>query len=430
MAITLSNGVRQNLLSLQSTADLVQQTQLRLGTGKRVNSAIDNPVNYFTSATLQGRAGLLTSLLDGMSNGIQTITAASNGIDAITKLVQSAQATIKQALQEAAQNRPNKTGSALAGVGATNTEIKDTGKGLQDITLDKKLEEATVGGGALAATATSSGNLGIATGSDVTITAGPTSYTFETTPDMTVRDLVNNINNSGIATASVDTMGKFTITGTGSSPLKFNIEGAAAGDGLDNLGFSSTDISAFTGTGVSVASTSTVRANLVAQFNDLREQIDKLATDAGYNGINLLAGDRLQIVFNEKGGAQRSTMQVQGNKLTALSVGILEAGSGTGQINFQNDVDLSTASEALTTAMTSLRSIASNLGSQLAVVQSRQEFTKNIVNTLKTGADNLVLADTNEEGANLLALQTRQQLSQTTLSLAAQADQSVLKLFG
>ncbi|MDB5558846.1 MAG: hypothetical protein JWQ36_1780 [Enterovirga sp.] len=429
MAITLSNGVRQNLLSLQSTATLVQQTQLRLGTGKKVNSAIDNTVNYFTSATLHGRADQLSSLLDGMSNGVQTITAASNGIDAILKLVQSSQSTIKQALQEAAQNRPSRTGTTAL---ANAAEAGATGKGLQDITLDKKLEEASAGAGAAAATATSSGNLGMATGSTVTITAGPTTYSFDTTPGMTVRDLVNNINSSGIATASVDTAGKFTITGSGSNPLKFNIADSAAGDGLDNLGFAAGDVTTLTGTGATVATTSTVRANLVAQFNDLREQIDKLATDGGFNGVNLLAGDRLQIVFNEKGGAQRSTMQVQGNKLTALSIGIMPAGNVTldGQINFQNDVDLNAANEALTTAMTSLRSVASNLGSQLAVVQSRQEFTKNIVNTLKTGADNLVLADTNEEGANLLALQTRQQLSQTSLSLAAQADQSVLKLFG
>jgi flagellin len=266
----------------------------------------------------------------------------------------------------------------------------------------------------------------------VTINAGATTYSFVTTPTMTVRDLVNSINGSGIATASVDSTGKLTVTGAGSSPLKLDVQKAAAGDGLDNLGFSAADVTLLTGTGAVVAANSTVRANLVAQFNDLRDQIDKLASDAGYNGVNLLAGDRLQIVFNEKSGAMRSTMQVQGNKLTSASVGVLPAANaaGVGQINFQNDIDLTTASESLTTAMMSLRSLSSNLGSQLGVVQSRQDFTKNIVNTLKTGADNLVLADTNEEGANLLALQTRQQLSQTALSLAAQADQSVLKLFG
>jgi flagellin-like hook-associated protein FlgL len=102
----------------------------------------------------------------------------------------------------------------------------------------------------------------------------------------------------------------------------------------------------------------------------------------------------------------------------------------TGQINFQNDLDLEKATAALANAQTSLRSIASTFGSHLSTVQTRQDFSNAMISTLKTGADTLVLADTNEEGANLLALNTRQQLSQTALSLASQADQGVLRLFG
>ncbi len=87
------------------------------------------------------------------------------------------------------------------------------------------------------------------------------------------------------------------------------------------------------------------------------------------------------------------------------------------------------AAAALSNALTSLKSLSSTFGSNLSVVQARQDFTRDLATTLKTGADNLVLADTNEEGANLLALQTRSQLSQTALSLASQADQAVLRLF-
>jgi flagellin len=83
----------------------------------------------------------------------------------------------------------------------------------------------------------------------------------------------------------------------------------------------------------------------------------------------------------------------------------------------------------LTTALTTLRSESQTLGASLSTVQIRQDFTKAMVNTLNTGADNLTLADSNQEGANLLALQTRQQLSTTALSLASQADQNVLRLF-
>ena len=98
--------------------------------------------------------------------------------------------------------------------------------------------------------------------------------------------------------------------------------------------------------------------------------------------------------------------------------------------SFQTNSDINTALGNLTSALNSLRSQAASFGSSLSVVQIRQDFTKATINTLQTGADNLTLADTNEEGANLLALQTRQQLSTTALSLAAQASNSVLKLFG
>src|SRR4051812_17951427 len=99
--ITLSAGVRQNLLSLQSTASLMAQTQNRLATGKKVNTALDNPISYFTSQSLSNRANDLSSLLDSISNAVQTIGAANNGLTSLTKLVQSAQAIGQQALQSA-----------------------------------------------------------------------------------------------------------------------------------------------------------------------------------------------------------------------------------------------------------------------------------------------------------------------------------------
>src|SRR4029078_6762459 len=97
--IVLSAGVRSNLLQLQKTSDLISNTQTKLATGKRVNSARDNPINFFTAQGLSNRANDLTNLLDSMSNGINTIQAANNGITSITKLVQSAQALISQAQQ-------------------------------------------------------------------------------------------------------------------------------------------------------------------------------------------------------------------------------------------------------------------------------------------------------------------------------------------
>ena len=129
------------------------------------------------------------------------------------------------------------------------------------------------------------------------------------------------------------------------------------------------------------------------------------------------------MVFNETG---TSSLTITGVTFDAAGLG-LDAVTGAG---FQSDGDIDAVITKLDTALSSLRTQASKFGSNLSTVQTRQDFTKNMVNTLQTGADNLVLADTNEEGANLLALQTRQQLSTTALSLSAQADQAVLRLFG
>jgi len=97
--ITLSASVRQNLLSLQSTADLLSQTQNRLATGNKVNSALDNPTNYFTAQSLNSRASDISNLLDSIGNGVQVLQAANTGITSLQKLVSTAQSIANQALQ-------------------------------------------------------------------------------------------------------------------------------------------------------------------------------------------------------------------------------------------------------------------------------------------------------------------------------------------
>ncbi len=167
--------------------------------------------------------------------------------------------------------------------------------------------------------------------------------------------------------------------------------------------------------------TNTTRETLSKQFDDLRTQIDQLAKDAGYNGINLLNGDSLKVQFNEK---NTSSLTITGVTFSSSGLGI-SASTNT----FQSDSSINAALTNLTSAVDKLRSQASTFGSNLSVVQSRQEFTRDFIDTLDTGADQLVLADQNEEAAKLLTLNTRQQLSQTALSLASQADQGVLRLF-
>jgi flagellin-like hook-associated protein FlgL len=389
--ITLSAGIRANLLSLQQTSDLMTLTQNRLATGKKVNSALDNPLNYFQSSSLSARANDLSGLLDQMASGISTIQAANNGITAITSLVQQLKATVQQARSD---------GTQAAVSAGTGTDFS------------------------LAATPATTGNLTFHVGgSTVAIAVGDGAATPTA---LTVDQLVSSINGNSALNSFVkasNVSGKLHLQDLTTTAIQ--VDGADGSQNITGTGTTTNALAAGT-----AGTISTVRQSLMNQFNDLLTQIDKAAGDAGYNGINLLAGDDLKLNFNENGTSNIhiQSKDANGNKFV-LTAGNLGFSNGTTN-QFADNTALDSLSNTVATALTTLRTQATSLGSQLSVVQTRQDFTKSMVNTLQTGADNLVLADTNEEGANLLALQTRQSLSTTALSLSAQADQNVLRLFG
>ena len=599
--ITLSASVRQNLLSLQSTAQLMSMTQNRLATGKKVNSALDNPGNFFTSQSLNNRASDLNSLLDSIGQAQQTLKAADTGITSLTKLVESAKSIAKQAQQAsapAATFAQTVTGGAIAadtpgtpvaeasssdiatvlgaatassvatlvidatdiaadtadgdtisityngvttvfesdeggngvsgsnvaftdaaslqtalenafgasnvsnvggtitisGTGYTNnftTSSSGTGNALlgtntnavngdtltindgtntatfryvasgavaadgtfSDLTslqaalaasnvtgvtlgddgngnleVGKASGSVTVGGqlgtdfgfAATAYTATGATNstLSALAGQSLSITVGSGSAnTFNITSSTTRADIdtwVSGLDLGAGISADVNADGEIEITSTSAETI--TIGGGAA----SALGFTATDGEYAPSS--TVTTPSTTRSNLQTQYNELLTQIDALARDASYNGINLLNGDNLKVVFNEDGS---SAQNISGVSFTSAGLGL----SNLGASEFQSNTSIDTVIGNLDNALSTLRSQAAKFGSNLSTVQTRQEFTKNMINTLQTGADSLVLADTNEEGANLLALQTRQQLSTTALSLSAQADQAVLRLF-
>ena len=164
--------------------------------------------------------------------------------------------------------------------------------------------------------------------------------------------------------------------------------------------------------------------NRANTLNSLLTQIGQLAGDSGFNGVNLLAGNTLTVTLNETATSTVSVAGVDYINANASPLSIANAAN-----NWAGASDITAASTALSAALTSLQSESQTLSSSLSTVQIRQDFTKAMVNTLQSGSANLTLADSNAEGANLLALQTRQQLSSTALSLAAQADQNVLRLF-
>ena len=164
------------------------------------------------------------------------------------------------------------------------------------------------------------------------------------------------------------------------------------------------------------------RASLVAQYNNVLQQINTTAQDSSFNGVNLLNGDTLKLTFNETG---KSTLSITGVTFNIAGLGLSTLAAGT---DFLDNSSANKQLTALTTASTTLRSEASALGSNLSIVQIRQDFSKNLINVLQTGASNLTLADTNEEAANSQALSTRQSIAVSALALANQSQQSVLQL--
>jgi flagellin-like hook-associated protein FlgL len=265
--INLTAGMRSNLTSLQQTASLLDRTQQRLSTGLKVNSPIDDPVNYFAAQGHRNRASDVSLLKDGMTEAIQTIKAADAGIKGITALINSAKGLIQSA-------------------------------------------------------------------------------------------------------RSADAAG---------------------------------------------------RTALAAQFNDLLTQIDQLALDSGYKGTNLLDADTLTVKVGEDAS---STLAVTGFDGSSSGLAIAAATN-----NWAADADIDAAATDLDAALATLRTNSAGLSSNVGIITARLEFSTSMINTLTEGADKLTLADTNEEGANMLMLQTRQQLGVTSLSLASQAAQSVLRLF-
>ena len=324
--------------------------------------------------TIYEAARETASLLDSISNATQTLNAANNGLTSLTKLVQSAQAIAQQALQSA------------------STTAKVTGSV----------------SGQTAATVT-----GIITGKTITVSDGTTTVTYTAAAADDLQDLMDVVNNSAPL--------KINASLTSSGALKFEAEDASTITITSDANVTELDAIGVTAAATTGALNAT-RTSLGTQFDDIRSQISQLAADSGYNGVNLLNGDSLSVVFNETG---TSTQSISGVTFDAAGLGVSAAANA-----FQTDTDVNAALSDLTSALSTLRSQSVAFGSSLSVVQTRQDFTKSMVNTLQTGADNLVLADTNLEGANMLALQTRQSLSTTALSLAAQASQSVLRLFG
>ena len=613
--ITLTAGIRQNLLSLQQTSADLQTTQEALATGKSVNSAGENPSAFFTSQNLTNTANSLSALLDQIGQGQQTISAATDGLTGLTSLLQQALSTAQQAQQAAtgtvqystiagttaiandttqvtssfttANVIANSGANAItastqsfaefksagfsqlangdtltfqlgggttftatfgaadagntfhdaAGLAATLNQAGDYNSGAtatatvdgsgdviltsNDLTNDFTTTYTAGGGGTLAAANFLNNTTAHSLGSALTITdqAGSSNSFYYVANNAVAADGTFNSNASlaaAINSASNLVHSQVTATAAGSGDIQlasannnaitiggtigsafgfatsayennFNAQiaaftagstltvqvgsntahtvtfGTGAGEvstktalsaalatytdisGAFNSGndlvFTPTSTSAVTigGTpgsvtglgltlGVStptatVLTQSATRSTLQTNYNGLLTQINQLASDAGYNGVNLLHGDNLVVDFNPSG---TSSLTIAGVNFNAQGLGLSTLSAN----QFQDNNSINTVIGNINAAISSVQAQTETFGTNSGVITTRQSFETNLINTLQTGASNLTAADQNQESANLLTEQTQQQLEISALSIANQANQSVLKLFG
>ncbi len=584
--IVLTAALRNNLLSLQNTQSLIDRTQLRLATGRSVNSALDNAQSFFAAQSLNNRASDLSALLDGLGQSIQTIKAADGGITSLTSLVEQAQSIATTALEatSAAASSTSIQGnvdlselvvaSTFNGgtitFTATNSSDQEFALTNGTITLATNDTEQTIinavnnitdadGDQVFKASLSSSGRLQIETLSNInfrieidgdgasttstsqalaaelglgelvqiedptantsnvvvtskaasvvssavlyqsdgttlaqrsttlqsllrdrestagavnddvfTVTEGVTgegdAFAIEigvngiarrqisVSSTTTIQQLVDGINNDSVLKTRIqasfdESTGKIALTSLSADVDSIEI-GAYVSDvdgnantadqagssiaidfgfGINAAAVTASANAANNSTTTDTSTIETIRisggggeiSQLETDFNTVLQQIDGLVADAGYRGTNLLNGDDLLTVFNED---RSNTLTTKGKTFTVAGLGIDGAA-------FLSSSSVEAALTQTRTALNSVRDFGSSIANDLAIIQNREDFTKTLITTLQEGSDKLTVADQNEEGANLLALQTRQQLGVTSLSLASQSQQSVLRLF-
>jgi flagellin-like hook-associated protein FlgL len=497
--ITLSSAVRANLNTLQSTAQFMSDVQNKLATGKKVNSALDNPNSFFTASGLTSRANDLSTLLDDMGQSTQTLKAADQGIQSITKLVESAKAKANQALQtqsqyerkqfaaqyndlltqieDLAKDSGYKGKNLLAGEGNdlrtifnedstskldieavdyTDTALS-TGLNLSDLaegegassTLQLQGGKATFslqdsGGSALNTSSTLSESTLVASTTstlsfidNTATTPAVISGTSGVSGGATVQDLVDGLNAiAGVRAEFDNDTGELSIYSDEDFYIGNNSTTTVlTGSSVDATAFTSTTDSLIESGSFSVGDTLTLTDGNGYELGSFEIEDDSTVDDLE-NFINDFNG----VTANFDTGSGKITITSETDlSLTSDNADFASSGfaADTDGINisaisdsgFATDSDINRVVDRLNTALGNLRTQASSFGTNLSIVENRQDFTKNLINTLEEGAGKLTLADTNEEGANLLALQTRQSLASTSLSFAAQADQNVLRLF-
>ncbi|MCK1413335.1 DUF1522 domain-containing protein [Bradyrhizobium sp. CW4] len=363
------------------------------------------------NSTVYLQAGTVNDVLKAidLATGVQTATINANGTATLATATGQSNSTI------------NTSGQLKLSTGI-NADLSITGSGNA---LNVFGLAGNTGSASAFTAARTSGVGGIAGktltfasfngGTAVNVTFGDgTNGTVKTLDQLNTQLLANNL------AATIDANGRLTITASNdyaSSTIGSTVAGGGIGGTLTSALTFSTASSP-----VQDAVAQTARANLVSQYNNILNQIDTTSQDSSFNGVNLLNGDQLKLVFDETG---KSSLNITGVTYNSKGLGLAALTVG---VDFIDNAASNRVLTNLNAASSTLRSEASALGSNLSVVQVRQDFNKNLINVLQTGSSNLTLADTNVEAANSQALSTRQSIAVSALSLANTSQQSVLQL--
>ena len=386
--ITLSAAVRDSLLSLQSTTKLINRTQGRLATGLSVASAIDDPIKFFQAKTLSDRATDFGEKKAGIDQGISSLTAALDGTEAIDTIVRQMK------------------GLAVSAKSATTSTIAELVSQFNDLrTQIANLARDTQFQGL---------NLINGTGEKLTV-----NFSTDTSSTLVVNSVDVTEGGAGLAIRQA-------LTAAELSGAVFNVSYDFA-------------------TGLSVSTGSTLSITYAGQSAFNFGSAGSYAFEYGTHTVTITVGTALQSATTftttqtfAAGTTFTFTIEaasdIHANEVSFAGVsagGSVAVGDVTGQYVIDSTfvTQINSLVTDLESALTTLRTKAQTLGSNVALLQTRLEFTENYVNTLRRGADKLTLANLDEEGANRLAVQTRQQLGIQTLAFAGQAEQGILALF-
>ncbi|HCS70811.1 MAG TPA: hypothetical protein DIW51_12690 [Rhodospirillaceae bacterium] len=431
--VTLSAAVRNSLLSLQSTTDLIDRTNGRLSSGLRVASAIDDPVAFFSAKSLTDRSFDFTERKDGIDQGISTVTAALDGVEAIDSLVRQLKGianSLKSATGTQFTDLVTQFSNVRSQIGDLANDAEYQGVNLIDNTsetLTVNFSNNTTSLLSINAAQLQETGLGI----DGLVIRADSHITFTATVE-------SGFNLANTATAQVGTGGYTRVTAVsgfgGAFVVTYNGTGATVTATGAEIVFSlNTQYSITVAVGTGDSTTVTQGQTLTLQLASFNAGVISAATAAAGNSqfntgaLASVTGSFIGVVNGLGATAFLADTAADTQRFAANTAGALQ--SGVDFVAEGQGSDADTIIAGLDSALTTLRSQSQKLGSNVALLQTRLDFTEQYTNTLDEGAGKLTLADLNGEGANLLALQTRQQLGISALAFAGQSEQGILALF-